>query len=74
MVRFHEIIKVQIIQFSESDVISANVQNISLLVLFAVFLLVLWRKNLLQSLKVFSNIFHELMNLLSFEWLNCILT
>ena len=47
VVKFHEVIKLQGFKLSESDVISANVQNISPLVFFAVFLLVLCRKNLL---------------------------
>ena len=47
VVKFHEVIKLQGFKLSESDAISAIVQNISPLVFFAVFLLVLCRKNLL---------------------------
>ena len=46
VVKFHEVIKLQGFKLGESDVISANVQNISPLVFFAIFLLVLCRKNL----------------------------
>ena len=37
LVRFHEIIELQSFEFSVSDVISTNVQNISSLVFFAFF-------------------------------------
>ena len=39
---------------------------------FCIFLLIIWRKNFLQRFMVFLIIFHELMNVLSFEWLNCL--
>ena len=38
LVRFHEIIKLQSFEFSVSDVIPANVENISFLVFFAFFI------------------------------------
>ena len=65
--------ELQSFEFSVSDVIPANVQNIWPLVFFA-FLLVLWSKNLLWSFTVFLTIFYELVKLQSFEWINCIST
>ena len=60
LIRFHEVIKLQSFEISVSDVILVNVTNISPLVFFAFFLLVLWRKSLLESVIVFLTIFHNL--------------
>ena len=60
LIRFHEVIKFQSFEFSVSDVIPVAVTNIPHLVFFAFFLLVLWRKSLLESVIVFLTIFHNL--------------
>ena len=60
LVRFNKVIKLQSFEFSVSDVIPANLRNISpLFSLYFVF--VLWRKSILVSFMVFLTILHELM-------------
>ena len=39
-----------------------------------IFLLILWKRNLLHTFMVILTIIHELMKLKSFEWLNCVST
>ena len=51
-----------------SDVIPMNVHNI--LPFFCIFLLILWRKDILQKFMIFLTIFHEVMKLISFEKLD----
>ena len=48
----HEIMKLQSFESSVSDVILTNAQNISSLVFFAYFLLILWKKKPLHSFMV----------------------
>ena len=51
-------------KFDDIDIIPADVKNISLLAFFAYFLLLMiCRKNLLQSLMIFLTIFQELVKL-----------
>ena len=61
-------------QLAVSDFIPTNVENIFhpwfFCLFFFFFFAVDLMKNLKQSLMVFSTIFHELMKLRSFEWLN----
>ena len=56
----------QSFEFKEGDVIPLNVDNISPL-FFHIFLLILLRNNLQQSLLAFSIIFHEVIKLRNFQ-------
>ena len=55
LVGFHEAIKLQSFEFSESDVIPVNVQNISPLVFFAFFVSVVEKNFLIKFHGVFDN-------------------
>ena len=75
LITFHEVVKLQSFEFGVSDVIPANVQNISPLVVFlCVFLLVLWRKNIVQSFMVLLILLREIMKSRRFDWFNCVST
>ena len=75
LITFHEVVKLQGFEFGVSDVILANVQNISPLVVFlCVFLLVLWRKNIVQSFMVLLILLREIMKSRRFDWFNCVST
>ena len=62
LINFHEDTKLQSFEIDLHDVITANYKTFHLW-FFYIFLLILWRKNLLPSFTAFLNTFHELMKL-----------
>ena len=72
LISFYEVKKLKSFEFGVSDIIPANVQNISPLVFFIHLLLILRGRKFPQSFMVFWTIFHELMKLRNFEWLKYI--
>ena len=65
--------KVQSSEFGVSGVIPAKVLNLYTPGFLCIFLLILWRKSC-QRFMVFWAIFHKIMKLQLFEWLNFVLT
>ena len=55
LVRFHELIKLQSFEFSVSDIIPTNVQNISLLVVFSYFVSFMEKKSRIKFYGVFDH-------------------
>ena len=68
LIRFQEVVKLQSFKFSEMTLYHECTKHF-IHGFLCIFLLDLWRKNL-QRFMMFLSIFHELMNLRSFEWLN----
>ena len=48
LIIFHEVMEIQSFELDFSDIIHTNVHNLSYLIFYCIFLLNLWRKNLLK--------------------------
>ena len=71
LIWFHKVMKLQSFEFSIRDAIHANVKYISPVVSIHIFVS-FTEKGTLQSFMEFLTIFHKLMKLGRFEWLNCL--
>lgn len=72
---FFEAGKVQNFELRVRDAMQANKQNVSQLIFFFIFLLILKIKNLPLNLPfiVFLTIFYKLVQLRNFRWLTCVI-
>lgn len=72
---FFEARKVENFELGVGDVMHANIQNVSQLIFFFIFLLILKIKNVPLNLPfiVFLTTFYELMQLRTFGWLTCVI-